>query len=76
MKTTALIAAPLLLLASSFSHAAKTYPYDPVNARKWIQTLPQGTDRTKALLNIYQRIPRDSDAAKEFASEYGITGKE
>jgi Skp family chaperone for outer membrane proteins len=76
MKTTALIAAPLLLLASSFSHAAKTYPYDPVNARKWIQTLPQGPVRTKTLQTIYQGMPKDSDAAKEFASEYGIIGKE
>jgi hypothetical protein len=54
------------------AYAAKTYPYDPENARKWLQTLPQGPDRTKALLTIYQCIPRDSDEAKEFASEYGL----
>jgi Skp family chaperone for outer membrane proteins len=73
MKTTALIAAPLLLLASSFSHAAKTYPYDPVNAMKWVETLPQGPDRTKTLEAIYQGMPKDSDAAKAFAREKGLT---
>ncbi len=58
--------------AVASAYAAKTYPYDPVNAMKWVDTLPQGPDRTKALLNIYQRIPRDSDEAKDFASEYGL----
>ena len=58
--------------AVASAYAAKTYPYDPEGAMKWIQTLPQGTDRTKALQTIYQSIPRDSDAAKEFASEYGL----
>jgi Skp family chaperone for outer membrane proteins len=73
MKTTALIAAPLLLLASSFSHAAKTYPYDPVNAMKWVDTLPQGAERTKALKAIYQNMPKDSDAAKAFGRSHGLT---
>ncbi len=54
------------------AYAAKTYPYDPEIATQWLQTLPQGADRTKALLTIYQCIPRDSDEAKEFASEYGL----
>jgi hypothetical protein len=43
---------------------------------KWIQTLPQVPDRTKALETIYQGMSKDSDAAKEFASEYGIISKE
>jgi hypothetical protein len=36
---------------------------------KWIQTLPQSPDRTKALETIYQDMPKDSDAARAFASE-------
>ena len=54
------------------AYATKTYPYDPEGAMKWIQTLPQGSDRTKALETIYQDMPKDSDAAKEFESEYGL----
>jgi hypothetical protein len=54
------------------AYAAKVYPYDPEGAMKWIQTLPQGPDRTKALETIYQNMPGESDAAKAFASEYGL----
>lgn len=54
------------------AHAAKAYPYDPENAMKWIQTLPQGPDRTKALKTIYQDMPKDSDTARAFASENGL----
>jgi hypothetical protein len=55
--------------AVASAYAAKTYPYDPENAMKWIQTLPQGPDRTKALEAIYQALPQGSDEAKAFASE-------
>ncbi len=58
--------------AVASAYAAKTYPYDPVNAMKWVDTLPQGPERTKALETIYQGMPKDSDAAKAFASEYGL----
>jgi hypothetical protein len=58
--------------AVASAYAAKTYPYDPENAKKWLQTLPQGPDRTKALMTIYQRIPRDSDEAQAFENEYGL----
>lgn len=54
------------------AYAAKTYPYDPENARKWIETLPQGPDRTKALETIYQGLPKDSNEAEAFASEFGL----
>jgi hypothetical protein len=54
------------------AYAAKAYPYDPENAMKWIQTLPQGTDRTKALETIYRDLPQGSDEAKAFASENGL----
>jgi DNA-directed RNA polymerase subunit F len=54
------------------AYAAKTYPYDPENAMKWIETLPQGPDRTKALATIYQGMPKDSDEAEAFASEFGL----
>ncbi len=57
-------------VASAF--AAKAYPYDPEGAMKWIQTLPQGADRTKALETIYQGMPKDSDAANAFARDFGL----
>jgi hypothetical protein len=59
--------------AVASAYAAKTYPYDPVNAMKWVDTLPQGPERTKALQAIYQGMSKDSDAAKAFASEQGLT---
>lgn len=58
--------------AVASAYATKTYPYDPENAMKWIETLPQGAERTKALEAIYQNMPRESDAAKAFASEFGL----
>ena len=58
--------------AVASAYAAKAYPYDPEGAMQWIQTLPQGPDRTKALETIYQGMPKDSDAAKAFASEFGL----
>lgn len=54
------------------AYAAKAYPYDPENAMKWIETLPQGPDRIKALETIYQGLPKDSDEAEAFASEFGL----
>ena len=54
------------------AYAAKTYPYDPENAMKWIETLPQGPDRTKALETIYRNMPEGSDEAEAFASEFGL----
>ena len=57
--------------AVASAYAAKVYPYDPENAMKWIQTLPQGPDRIKALETIYQGLPKDSDEAEAFASEFG-----
>jgi hypothetical protein len=58
--------------AVASAYAAKAYPYDPVNAMKWVETLPQGAERTKALEAIYQNMPKNSDAAKAFASQYGL----
>ena len=54
------------------AYAAKTYPYDPATAMKWIETLPQGPDRTKALETIYRNMPEGSDEAEAFASEFGL----
>jgi hypothetical protein len=54
------------------AYAAKTYPYDPETAKQWLQTLPQGPDRSKALETIYQNMPKDSDEAQTFAREYGL----
>jgi hypothetical protein len=59
--------------AVASAYATMTYPYDPENAMKWIETLPQGAERTKALEAIYQGMPKESDAAKDFARENGLT---
>lgn len=59
--------------AVASAYAAKTYPYDPETAMQWIQTLPQGTDRMKALMTIYQGMVVDSEEAKAFARNYGLT---
>jgi hypothetical protein len=58
--------------AVAAAYAAKAYPYDPENAMKWIETLPQGPDRTRSLETIYQGMPKDSDEAEAFASENGL----
>ncbi|MFY7817050.1 MAG: hypothetical protein ACOVRB_01660 [Akkermansiaceae bacterium] len=58
--------------AVASAYAAKTYPYDPVGATQWLQTIPPGPDRTKALNTIYQAMPKDSDEAKAFASQFGL----
>jgi hypothetical protein len=58
--------------AVASAYAAKVYHYDPEGAMQWIQTLPEGPDRSKALKTIYENMPEDSDAAKAFASEYGL----
>ena len=58
--------------AVASAYAATTYPYDPEGAMQWIQTLPQGPDRTRALETIYRNMPRESDAAEAFAREHGI----
>lgn len=58
------------------AYAAKAYPYDPESAMKWIETLPQGPDRTKALESIYQTIQKDENydqkAVEAFAREHGF----
>ncbi len=62
--------------AVASAYAANTYPYDPENAMKWIQTIPQGPERTKALEAIYQGIRKDEnydrEAVEAFAREHGL----
>jgi hypothetical protein len=58
--------------AAVSAYAAKAYPYDPEGAMQWIQTLPHGPDRTKALETIYQGMPQESEAAQAFASDNGL----
>ena len=62
--------------AVASAYAAKVYPYDPENAMKWIQILPPGPDRTKALETIYQGIRKDGnydrEAVEAFAREHGL----
>lgn len=58
--------------AVASAYAAKVYPYDPEGAMQWIQTLPEGPDRSKALETIYENMPKDSAEANAFASEFGL----
>ena len=58
--------------AVASAYAAKVYPYDPEGAMQWIQTLPEGPDRSKAVDIIYQNMPKDSAEANAFASEFGL----
>jgi hypothetical protein len=62
--------------AVASAYATKTYPYDPETAMKWIRTLPQGSDRDKALESIYQVIQKDEsydrEAVEAFAREHGF----
>ena len=58
------------------AYAAKVYPYNPEAAMQWIQTLPPGPDRTKALQTIYQGLRKkqgsDGRVAEAFARQHGI----
>jgi len=54
------------------AYAAVAYPYDPETATLWLQTLPQGPDRAKALETIYQSMPVNSVEAEAFASEFSL----
>ena len=65
--------------AVASAYAAKAYPYDPENAMKWIETIPQGPDRTKALQTIYQGMKKSEafydnnrEVVEAFAREHGI----
>ncbi|OYV05959.1 MAG: hypothetical protein CFE26_08860 [Verrucomicrobiales bacterium VVV1] len=62
--------------AVASAYAAKVHPCDPEGAMKWIQTLPQGPDRNKALEAIYQGIRKDGnydrEAVEAFAREHGL----
>jgi hypothetical protein len=58
------------------AYAAKVYPYNPEAAMQWIQTLPPGPDRTKALQTIYQGLRKngnyDRAVVRAFAREHGF----
>jgi hypothetical protein len=64
--------------AAVSAYAAKAYPYDPEGAIQWIQTLPQGPDRTKALQTIYLGMQEgrgskyDREVVEAFARKHGL----
>jgi len=62
--------------AVTSAFAAKVYPYNPEVAMQWLQTLPQGPDRSKALQMIYQGIQQngslDRTVAESFARKHGL----
>ncbi|MCU0752796.1 MAG: hypothetical protein MUC40_07195 [Akkermansiaceae bacterium] len=62
--------------AAVSAYAAKVHPYEPEIAMQWLQTLPPGPDRSKALEAMHRAMPRKTDAekaaAKAFAREQGL----
>lgn len=56
---------------------AKVHPYEPETAMKWLETLPQGSDRSKALEAIYRGMQENQNYGKEaveaFAREHGLS---
>ena len=62
--------------AVTSAFAAKVYPYNPEVAMQWLQTLPQGPDRSKALQMIYQGIQQngslDRTVDESFARKHGL----
>jgi len=48
--------------AVASAYAVKAYPYDPEGAMQWLETVPEGPDRTRALEAIYQNMPQENDA--------------
>lgn len=57
--------------------AAKVHPYEPGIAMQWLETLPQGSDRSKALEAIYRGMQENQNYGKEaveaFAREHGFS---
>ncbi len=45
--------------------AAKVHPYEPVFAMQWLETLPQGSDRNKALEAIHRGMQENKNYEKE-----------
>jgi hypothetical protein len=57
--------------------AAKVHPFEPEIAVQWLETLPQGPDRNKALEAIYRGMQENKNYEKEavdaFAREHGFS---
>jgi hypothetical protein len=57
--------------------AAKVHPFEPEIAMQWLETLPQGPDRNKALEVIYRGMQENKNYEKEavdaFAREHGFS---
>jgi hypothetical protein len=57
--------------------AAKVHPYEPEIAMQWLETLPRGSDRSKALEAIHRGMQENKNYEKEavegFAREHGIS---
>jgi len=62
--------------AAVSAYATKVNRYEPEIAIQWLQTLPPGDDRDKALGNIHRSMPRGTEAekaaAETFAREHGL----
>lgn len=62
--------------AVASAYAAKVYPYNPEVGMQWVQSIPQGPDRTKALQTIYQGMQKNAKIGKEvveaFARQHGL----
>jgi hypothetical protein len=57
--------------------AAKVHPFEPGIAMQWLETLPHGPDRNKALEAIHRGMQENKDYEKEavdaFAREHGFS---
>lgn len=56
---------------------AKVHPFEPETAMQWLETLPQGSDRSKALEAIYRGMQESQNyekaAVEAFAREHGFS---
>jgi hypothetical protein len=63
--------------AAVSAFAAKVHPYEPEIAMQWLETLPQGSDRNKALEAIHRGMQEhknyEKEAVEAFAREHGFS---
>ena len=64
-------------MAAIGAFAAKVHPYEPGIAMQWLETLPQGSDRSKTLEAIHRGMQENKNyekaAVEAFAREHGLS---
>ncbi|MBB5350913.1 hypothetical protein HNR46_001147 [Haloferula luteola] len=62
--------------ASVLGYVAAVAPYDPVAAAQWLETLPQGEDRSALAQRVFREWSnQDEAAARAFAEKEGLEEK-